>query len=206
MALSHDDMLKRSVDSLQRLYAVVVGLAVTASIQRCLLNQDGQIDYSGLSDRLPIVLAFVATIVPFFHGMNQHLDRAYLGKDQDVNKEGYLVLDFFVFFFESCLLVAIALHVNTGGQEAFLVLVALLLFDALWGCVTHGIHYSKHSPSTLAWCIINVATSVLMLVVYYTQLFPDGIVKAVFLYLLAIGRTVADYWWSWRFYLPLKEV
>ena len=147
------------------------------------------------------MLAFIVSIVPFYHGMNRHLERIYVEKDVESSKEGFLVVDFFVFFVESCFLVALGSLVGSGSQ-VFLVLAALLAIDAIWSFTAHGIHYGSVKPSTISWAWINVIAVVLLLVVYFIQLFPTDQFRLWMLAIVAIGRTVADYKFCWRFYFP----
>jgi hypothetical protein len=66
--------VERSIDTLQRIYAVVAGLAINESLKRVFL-EDGKGNFQFHSANLPEFLAFIVTIVPFVHGMNRHLDK-----------------------------------------------------------------------------------------------------------------------------------
>lgn len=210
--MTKKEKIKRSVDSLERLYSVVVGLAVTIAVQKILFDKSGQIHiwydqntkgfpFLGvLLDRLPAMLAFLFTAVPFYHGMNRHLDRTYVERTTVKDKEPFLVFDFFLFFLESCFLVAIAALVSEG-DHLFLVLAVLLVVDAVWSGVTHGIHYSTVKHSTLRWTIINVIGTVTLVVVYFARPFaPEA--HSWMLAIVAMGRTIADYYFCWEFYFP----
>ena len=212
MSTTRAAKIQRSVDSLGRLLSVVVGLAVTLAVQRVLFDSSGQLHvwYDStnstypllkvLLELLPAMLAFIASIVPFYHGMNRHLERTYVENTVPTSKEGFLVADFFVFFIESCFLVALASLIDSGN-EMFLVLAALLGVDAVWSFLTHGIHYESVTPSTSAWGLINVVAVVILLVIYFTTLFPEE-VRGWMLALVAIVRTVVDYKYCWKFYFP----
>ena len=54
---------------------------------------------------LPSFIAFLVTLVPFWQGMNRHLDRSYLEKRAGVVQRA-LLLDFVVFFLEAIFLFA----------------------------------------------------------------------------------------------------
>src|SRR4051812_13935542 len=75
------DPVSRSIDSLQRLYTIVVGLAVTAGLSGY-LNPDlvktptGTI--TSTQPRLELLLVLIVTVVPFYHGAIRHLDAAHL--------------------------------------------------------------------------------------------------------------------------------
>lgn len=209
--MTHQEKIKRSVDSLERIYSVVVALAVTIAIQRFLFNSDGRLRpwegpdgahvYFELS---PSIIAFVLTIVPFYHGMNRHLDQIYIERVVPDGKEGFLLLDFVAFFLESCLLVAFASLV-AHGDAAFVVLIILFAGDLIWAAVAHGIHYGEWKLTTLRWSAINFIAVVILLVVYYSNVFESGAVRSWALCGTVILRTVADYVFCWRFYFPEKS-
>lgn len=213
MAPNRQTRIQRSVDSLERLFAVVVGLAITLAVEKILFDANGNLlswrdansnsyPFLGvLLDRLPAVVAFLASVVPFYHGMNRHLDKTYVESSIPANKEGFLVMDFFVFFLESCFLLALASSV--GSQDrVFLILAGLLLVDSIWSIVTHGIHYAKDSISTLSWGCINLIAIILLLLFYFSQIFPEGPVRSWALCAVALLRTIVDYKICWRFYFP----
>jgi len=210
---SGQNVMQRSVDSLQRLFSVVVALAITVAIQKVLFDEKGNMHvwydeathayvlWNALSNRLPALLAFIFSIVPFYHGMNRHLDRIYVEREVPGNKEGYLVVDFFVFFLESCLLVAFASLVGVKDY-AFIALMLLLAVDAAWAFGTHGIHYGAIAPSTARWGVINAVTIGVLLLFYCSNLFPIGVLRSWALSEVAVVRTIIDYSVCWRFYFP----
>lgn len=210
--MDYQERIRRSVDSLDRVYSVVVALAITIAIQTLLFDKgvlrpffDDNGSFTllkNLSDFFPALIAFVATAVPFYQGMGRHLDQIYVERPVDPSKQGFLLLDFIVFFVESCLLVALAALVTTQDYS-FLVLVALLVFDSLWGLTAHGIHYGEVKPSTLRWSLINLVAVIVLLMFYFSALF-SGAPRLWALSLTAVIRTAADYSLCWRFYFPAK--
>ena len=96
---------QRSVDSLQMIYAVIVALAIGNAIQTIFLDATTKLfifDFSLLSS-LPAFLTFIVIIVPFYQGMNRHLDNCYI-INTETHVEGALLFDFLVFFFEAIIL------------------------------------------------------------------------------------------------------
>ena len=86
------EQLKRSIDALQRLYTIVVGLAVTEALRKFIAPTPAApwwTDWRAL-------IIFLITIVPFYHGANGHLDQTYLyGFDGRRREKRYaLVIDF----------------------------------------------------------------------------------------------------------------
>ena len=152
------DKIMRSVDSLETVYAVVVAFAVTKAIETVLLSgNNASIELNLFRKHLPALVAFVATIVPFYHGMHRHLNRVYIEHPIKKTREGFLLLDIFVFFIESCLLVVFAASISLGS-DAFKPLIILLIFDSVWAIIAHGIHYDEWKNSPWKWAVINILT------------------------------------------------
>src|SRR5437879_12191265 len=107
MSIEPSKIIERSVDSIQKIYAVVIALAISQAIQSLLKEPRGAADLSfeRLSSGLPAFIAFLVTLVPFWHGMNRHLDRCYLEKPNSI-VQGALLLDFVTFFAEASFLFA----------------------------------------------------------------------------------------------------
>ena len=100
MALDPEKAIQRSVDSLQKLYAVIVSLAISFAIQNLLLNRvDNSFAVSAdIINYLPAFFSFLFIIVPFYHGMNRHLDKCYLEESHVKSPKGALPFDFVIFF------------------------------------------------------------------------------------------------------------
>src|SRR5580658_8196040 len=98
MSLEPGKFFERSVDSIQKIYAVVIALAIAQGAQSLLKDPCGTAEPSldRILSGLPAFIAFLATLVPFWHGMNRHLDLCYLEKKGSV-VQGALLLDFGVF-------------------------------------------------------------------------------------------------------------
>src|SRR5438128_10205661 len=106
---------ERSVDSLQQIYAVVIALAIAQAIQSLLKDpvRGTLLELSQILVGLPAFAALLVTLVPFWHGMNRHLDRCYLEKKSAV-VQGALLLDFTTFFLEASLLFAAGWSLRSG--------------------------------------------------------------------------------------------
>ena len=193
------EAVKRSVRSLQRIYAFVVALAVARAIEATFIT-GGQLAYH--PERIAIFMAFAVTVVPFFHGMNRHLDRCYVER-HDPHVQRALLFDFAVFFIEAGLLFALAASAQSG-LFGFLLLVAILAIDIVWGLVSNWIHYEGAESTPQMWVVINSVAIIAILAVYYSAMFPDD-VKAEALAVVALLRSVADYRWNWELYFPPVE-
>jgi hypothetical protein len=198
MSLDPGKVLERSVDSISRIYAVVIALAVSQSVQTLIKDPKGGVTLSpdGLATAVPAFMAFLFTLVPFWHGMNRHLDRCYLQKAGTV-AQGALLFDFAVFFVEAGLLFASGWSLRSG-LVSFYCLGLLLVSDMVWGFISHQIHFPGQKSHSVRWSKINVCIGVLAVLVVA---FPFQ-KKPFVLMVLAIARTIADYWFCWDFYFP----
>jgi predicted membrane protein len=191
-----EKFIERSVDSLQKIYAVIVALAIGQAIQTISGNP------SEILSHLPGFLAFVAIVVPFYHGMNRHLDKCYIERTENV-VQGALLFDFIVFFSLASLLFVFSTSIKTGLQS-FVILGGLLVVDSVWALVSHWIHYRGFVPSILRWSVINSIILVAALFIYVLQVYDDG-TKCWLLLVLAIIRTICDYKFCWNFYFPQQQ-
>jgi hypothetical protein len=201
MSISANQVIERSVDSIAKIYAVVIALAIAQSIQTLIKDPNGSANlrvdilYAGA----PAFVAFLFTLVPFWHGMNRHLDRCYLEK-AGVVAQGALLFDFSVFFLEASLLFAAGWSLRMG-IVTFYCLGALLATDMVWGYTSHLIHFPGKKSHVLKWSIINVVAGALAFgVVEYP--FNQ---KPLVLMAIAIVRSIADYGFCWDFYFPISD-
>lgn len=192
---------ERSVDSLEQIYAVVIALAISQAIQSLLKDPvSGRVlDLDQVRIGLPPLVAFLVTLVPFWHGMNRHLDRCYLEKKSDV-RQGALLLDFVTFFVEASLLFAAGWSLRSG-VHSFIYLGLLLFVDMSWGFVSHQIHFPGEKSHVRKWSAINVvAIALAVAIIAFPFMF-----KTTVLMVLAILRSIVDYWLCWDFYFPSQR-
>jgi hypothetical protein len=189
---------ERSVDSLQKIYAVVIALAIAQAIQSLLKDpvRGTLLDRSQILAGLPGFVAFLVTLVPFWHGMNRHLDRCYLEKKSAV-VQGALLLDFATFFLEASLLFAAGWSLRSGIYS-FIALGLLLLVDMLWGYISHLIHFPGQKSHVLKWSAINIVAILIAFLIVTYPFQP----KIIVLMVIAIVRSIMDYWICWDFYFP----
>jgi hypothetical protein len=156
MSIDPAKVVERSVDSLQKIYAVVIALAISQAIQSLLKGPNGAADFSlgEFASGLPAFIAFLVTLVPFWHGMNRHLDRCYLEKESAV-VQGALLLDFATFCIEASFLFAAGWSLRAGIQT-FNYLGFLLLVDMVWAFISHQIHFPGKKSHAVRWSTINI--------------------------------------------------
>jgi hypothetical protein len=198
MSSETERISERSVDSLENIYAVVIALAIAQAVESLLKDPASGIllDPSQIIAGLPAFVAFLVTLVPFWHGMNRHLDRCYLEKKSGVVR-GALLLDFTAFFIEASLLFTAGWTLRSG-IHSFIALGALLVVDMLWGAVSHLIHFRGHKSHVLRWSAINVVAIGIAILIDAYAFQP----KTWVLMVVAIMRTVADYGICREFYFP----
>jgi hypothetical protein len=198
MKIEGERTKERSVDSLQQIYAVVIALAIAQAIESLL--KDPAHGTVLASDQiivgLPPLVAFLVTLVPFWHGMNRHLDRCYLEKKGAI-VQGGLLWDFAMFFVEGCLLFAVGWSLRSG-IESFEYLGALLGVDMVWGFVAHQIHFRGQKSHVVKWSFVNLVAILLAIPIIA---FPFQS-KIKVLMALTVARSIADYWYCWDFYFP----
>lgn len=198
MSIEPTKVVERSVDSIQRIYAVVIALAISQSIQSLVKDPSGltNLDLYRLWPGLPPFIAFLATLVPFWHGMNRHLDRCYLEKQGGV-VQGALLLDFATFFAEAIFLFAAGWSLRSG-IDTYKYIGGLLCVDMIWAFISHQIHFQGKKSHAVSWAVINVVAIVIaVLIVAYP--FAG---KPLLLMMVAVLRSIADYGFGWGFYFP----
>lgn len=200
MSLEKGKAIERSVDSVAKIYAIIIGLALAEAIKTLIVKDaNGIMDLSPRtlwSHGLPGFIAFVFTLVPFWHGMNRHLDRCYLEKTEPVI-QGALLFDFSVFFIESSVFLIAAWGLSSG-LVTFYCLGAVFLLDVVWGGISHQIHFPGKKSYAISWSAINIVAILLMLGVVTFSFDP----KPPVLMAIAIVRTIVDYWNGREFYFP----
>jgi hypothetical protein len=199
--LTREKILERTVDGLQKVYAVVVALALGQAIRGLVTSPraDTLATFSEVLARIPPFGAFLVTLVPFFHGMNRHLDRCYLDRSIAFPRWGAFLFDFCVFFVQSSLLFLIALSLS-DPPRAFLFVGLLLFLDVLWGLTSHAINPSP-GEHPLRWAVVNIVTLPVGVMLTVLSVVPDG-ARPWILFGLTCARTIVDYKVSWPFYFP----
>lgn len=219
---------KDSVRHLLFLYSVVGALSLETAISNLI-----DVNRSGIPVNwtvAPMTVAFMVTLVPFFHGALRHLDDYHVFVTGPSLKRGALLADFVFLFLQASLLFALASF--TPSYRNFLgTLMLLLLLDIVWGTVSqtllpveglkarglwlqlkhfHGLRTTYRERGTypqLAWVFNNVYWFIALAVVMALSLSgvlpgTDNLVLGLLIVALAIGRTILDYRFAWTFYFP----
>jgi hypothetical protein len=201
----------RSVDNLQRLYTVVISLAITESLRR-LLSEFGDKGTSPSFTAIAAVIALVVTVVPFYHGANRYLDATYVTDERSAKPATLaalmLLLDFAVIFVEAIIFFILALLIN---QSAFFIalLGSLFLLDAIWVGVTKWTSKSLTDQGSAyrIWLVANLVAGAIALFISLSDVWGLNVLqnqheRLWFMALVAFIRTVFDYATVWKFYYP----
>lgn len=200
------ERLESTVTTLQEFYTVIVGVAFVGGVEKIVTSVQNA---RSAQEWLPVAilgLAFLSTIVPFYHGMNRHLYDTHLDVDaKSTSPQVPLLLDIFAFVVEGAILVAMGRALE--NPESFLRLwTALLLVDILWSLVIWTIQGSEWPR----WVLNN---GVWIAVAWFVWLglppfaSPPGAERSVLLRIallavVEIGRSITDYKTNWQFYFP----
>lgn len=197
---------KRSVDNLQRLYTVVISLAVTESLRRLLIGFSVSGTVAGYKEWL-MFFSLIATVVPFYHGANRYLDATYVTEERSA-KHYALMIDFIILFLEGLLFFGLAM-VMANEALFYTVLAALFLLDIIWVGITNltAINETDKMPGFNTWASINFLALAALLIFVWSNLlnwefWQSDTVKSFALMGVAIARTVFDYIRVWWFYYP----
>jgi hypothetical protein len=195
---------KNSVRSLANLYTVIIGVSLTMAITGVVKPDAGLNQVTASS--LLLLLAFITTLVPFYHGALRHLDDAYIENPTPYIKDGLLVVDIALLLLHALVFVLLAQLMLKPAHFAW-ALAALLSIDVVWGTLVHFVPGSNTSGTYGKWAIIN-AVFVILSTSYlvHNDVFLGMVEKpAKLAFLLAAAcvlRTIADYGWCRHFYFP----
>lgn len=203
---------ERSVSNLQRLYVIVVSLAVTQHLRHLidLVIQVGFVNFDKYYSDLFIFISFILIVVPFFHGANRYLDATYVTGERFGKAHGLLV-DFVALFCQGMILYIMA--IVASNREVFYTTLAVLLFlDTIWVVLTRITVEveSQQQPHYWRWARINglVGTAILLAAwsdLTYWKQWPVELIRNILLLGLVVARTIYDYVLVWDFYYPVQH-
>lgn len=198
---------KSAVDNLERLYTIVVVLALGKAVEAFLADHDR---FRFSVALLAPFIAFVATLIPFYHGANRYLFSAYVFGDYGAAPRRMAALVDLLFFLVQAMIFFAMAIVITEPVVFFSFLVGQLLWDCIWIAVVHWLG-STLFPRILPWARLNIVTGACMAAVLIHPRLPgnqfllalhDDTLRWCLLGVIAVGRTVLDYHFNWDFYWP----
>jgi hypothetical protein len=207
-----EEARKRSIDQLQRLYALVAGLAATEVLRR-VFNTSGD---KPLIRWLALV-SFFFLLVPFYHGAHRHLDDTYVLGLRQPKKDQFLLVDFAAFFLEALLFFLLALCVN-DPEVFFRYVIALLVVDFFWVLSTKwtssvtplGQQIYEEVEKHRYWAYVNICIAAFLALLALTRTsweIANGGNEWLFSWMcgLIVVRTILDYYFTWQVYYPKKS-
>lgn len=188
-----------SVRNLENLYSTVVVLGLSLAVSRLVDTTKETVPIK--LELLPFFVAFLFTLIPFYHGALRHLDFTYVEQGGRQVRKYALLIDFFCLFVESGLLLGLAIVLVKPSFFAW-GLVTLLAVDTVWGMIAHlGFSQDVTPKPELRWSLINLVTAVLLSVIIPFSV-NVGNRLPICISAISILRTAIDYWWCWDFYYP----
>jgi uncharacterized membrane protein YbaN (DUF454 family) len=198
---------ERSVNNLQRLYTVVISLAITVSLKN--LFEDvfgygphpgrGLLVFSGYYEHLLRFISFIVTVVPFFHGANRYLDETYVTGESKARRYA-LLIDFIALFLEGLGIFVLAMYARIDNNF-YAVLTGVLLFDIVWVLSTY-ITAEGDKPKIKWWAVVNILTVFAIFIFLWSSLWPNETVRSWMLMFICVVRTALDYMLVWPLYYP----
>jgi hypothetical protein len=199
---------ENSVRSLISLYTVVMGVALSLAITKTIDADKGLESVSVVS--VLLLIAFIVTSFPFYHGALRHLDDAYIENTNDNIKDIALVFDVLLLLIHGIGFVVLSLLIHSPNQFAWVLLV-LLWIDVVWGVFAHfGSSSNNDNAAEWKWTVINfifVALGLCVLVYMDIGIAPmaEPLKLALLVMVACILRTMADYGWAKDFYFPPQD-
>ncbi len=203
MTRSHiDAQADASKEALKLIYYVIIGLAITQSLDRVFLS-NGSFVWATLLDQnhlpsLLLLLSFLPTVTRFVHGASIHLDVIHTGRFK-------VLFDFFGFFVQASLFYVMALSIHEGA--IFTVLFGtMLVADTAWLCILRCVGYVKFGRTERQWIASNLVIVTIFFVVW--RCFDRSMASvgsAAVILVTSWIAAVADYWMNRPFYFPTEE-
>lgn len=195
---------KRSIENLQRLYAIVAGLSLTTAVTSLLTltppaPSEPVLQFGATYLRLnslPMFLSFAVTLLAFYHGTHRHLDLAYVFRPAaQTTKTLAPIVDFLFAFLQAILFYAMAL-VLADGFSFYSIFIALMVKDIPW---FGYIHFTDVMTLRVGWLLgVNTTTAVLLLLIL--AYLPDHAVKWWVAAIVVVARSLVDYVVNWSIF------
>ena len=196
------------VDSLGKLFAIVLALAIGEAFKQFVSDQPGSQNRKIHWNRLWALVAFLALVVPFFHGISRYYFETYQAGHRPSPYWKYLIVDTIGFTVEAVLFFVLSRSLDPKDWRKFYVTVlVLLVIDIAWGSWVA----LKVNPDMWSWVRVNAAAVVLLsiFVVLGSKWKIDNVAWsantiAVIGVVILILRTLGDYYFSFSFYFPTQ--
>ncbi|MGE0558941.1 MAG: hypothetical protein AB7O69_11835, partial [Burkholderiales bacterium] len=185
---------------------VVIGVALSLACEGLISKEQG---LEGITiSTLSLFVAFVVTLVPFYHGALRHMDDTYIHNQQALQSQDMaLIVDFLLLFLHAITFIVLSLLIAKPNHFSW-VICFVLLIDVAWGVFAYC---TSPSPKALTaegkWTIINFVfvvvgiTTLFWLDVSLDQKTSDNKL-AILIASACLIRSFFDYVWCRDFYFP----
>lgn len=182
---------------LRTLYTIGAGISAAVAMERLLSDEGAFFDPHIVIPASLLLVAFIATLIPFFHGAMRHMHQAW---DESTAPSPSLMMFDFVLLFIQTLLFFVLADLTRNPLWFTVALTILLVVDVAWLFARRT--WGKQGESGLIWAKVNIPTIALLMTVLVTAQLTNwnAITLASVVALIAIGRTVADYLCARTFY------
>lgn len=204
-----EDSRRNSVKHLASLYTVVVGLALASGINNLINTEAQPVPFK--IDTFLTFLAFLVTLIPFYHGALRHLDITYIEDKHPKVRDGALMVDFAILFVEGCFFLALSVLLVKPITFAWGIAL-LLVVDVMWGFFAHLAFSPDKTSENMKpegkWSIINLITIVILLFYLISnKIYPNSnefnmVEIASLIFILLSIRSIFDYICTWKVYFP----
>lgn len=190
-----DSAIQSCVQTLGQFFAIILALALGEAFSQVV--SDGEGEQRRLRwGRLPSLIAFIALVVPFFHGMCRYFFETYQGSTLPNPYWIHLTRDVIAFTIEAVLFFIMSRSLDLVlWPKFYLAVIVLLVVDIIWG-------FLNPDPNLWPWISVNIIFMVPITVcLFFFRKVKTPLIVAVFV-ALVLGRTVADYWSNSEYYFP----
>ena len=198
---------ENSVKQLCDLYRVVIAIGVGLAFHEIVAIERKPIPID--FDSWQLFVAFLITIIPFFHGTVRHLFATYVEDGGSTSiKDWAILIDYYLLFIGGGVFIALSAVIK--DVDSFMVLLIIVLaVDVVWGAMASiGFAGTKSQKAEIKWMVINFTAVVIILAFMLIEPGLNGgaglektSVKGIIL-LICVVRTVVDYGWNIGFYCP----
>ncbi len=203
------ERLKRSMDSLQRLYTIVTGLSFGVAISGLLVvptvnpvqPQTSPVGVDLRFSALPMFVTLLFTVIPFYHGANRYLDDAYIFTSREGTPPRLAAVVDVVFFVSEAIVFYAMAAVLPSGSWFYRLYLGLLVLDVVWLVLVY-FYSRKHWPRVKRWLWANSSVAAITGILILTPLLPEDLSRWIYVMLVSIVRTIVDYATQWTFYFP----
>ena len=188
--------LTHLVQFLQTAYTILLGLALGEALKQFVPDGDQPIK----RDRLPLLLAFLSMVFPFFHGMSRYFYTVYVAHPEPElgPVAGHVMFDGLIFMTLAGFFFVLSRSLSESHWRRFYgFLLALLAIDSLWifVCFSFGVNF-------LPWLWLNLVLAV-VLTLSLLHVWPEKSRKPLWICAVAtFCTTVISYVWMSEFYFP----